>query len=66
MEVKTNQVKSRGAIYIKDNIKYTRETELNGKNSYLIVKDVEQELKLRIIIYRSFNPKMTLPVTDLF
>ena len=51
-------MKSRVATYIKDNINYNRRPELEGKNSNLLIIDIEQEPRFRIInIYRSFNPQ---------
>ena len=58
IEIENNTVKSRVATYIKNSIKYTRNTVLEGTNSNLQIIDIEQEPKLRIInIYRSFNPQ---------
>ena len=58
IEVESNEVKSRVATYIKDNINYNRRPELEGKNSNLLIIDIEQEPRFRIInIYRSFNPQ---------
>ena len=68
IEVESNEVKSRVATYIKDNINYNRRPELEGKNSNLLIIDIEQEPRFRIInIYRSFNPqperKIQIPTT---
>ena len=58
IEVETNETKSRVATYIKDNIKYIVNKNLEGTNSNLQIIDIDQTPKLRIInIYRSFNPQ---------
>ena len=58
IEIETNESKSRVATYIKDNIKYVRRIDLEGKNNHLVIIDIEQNPKMRIInIYRSFNPQ---------
>ena len=58
LEVEENDLKARVAIYVADGLKYTRKLNLEGKNSNMIVIDVEMKKSLRIInVYRSFNPQ---------
>ena len=58
IEIETNEIKSRVATYIKNNIEYVRRKDLEGVNSNLVIIDIEQKPKKRIInVYRSFNPQ---------
>ena len=58
IEVENNDSKSRVAILLNSTLKYTRKFELEGINSNLMVIDVDDGTKLRIInIYRSFTPQ---------
>ena len=67
IEIETNESKSRVATYIKDNIKYVRRIDLEGKNNHLVIIDIEQNPKMRIInIYRSFNPQGGIPQREKF
>ena len=58
-EAEKNNFKKRVGIYIRNSIKYVRNTNLEGENAHLIVLDIEngKKKKKRVInIYRSFNP----------
>ena len=58
IEVEMNDTKSRVAILIKSTINYTRRLELEGKNSNLMIIDIDDGTNLRVInIYRSFTPQ---------
>ena len=58
IEVEMNDTKSRVAILIKSTINYTRRLELEGKNSNLMIIDIDDGTNLRVInVYRSFNPQ---------
>ena len=59
LELEVNQDKKRVGVYIKDNLKYLRRTDLEGENSHIIVIDIECKTtitKRLINLYRSFNP----------
>ena len=56
-ETEINSHKSRCGIYISNTTTYTRRQDLEGKDSHLVIIDINDQLKTRIInIYRSFNP----------
>ena len=57
-EYEINKVKSRTGMFIKNNLKYKRRTDLEGVDSKLIIIDIlSKKDPLRLInIYRSFNP----------
>ena len=58
LEVETNSLKSRTAIYIKNGIRYNRRYDLEGNNSHLVIIDVKAEVDTRIInLYRCFTPQ---------
>ena len=57
IEVENNELKARTAIYIKDNIVYTRMNNIEEQGLGIIVVDIILEKKFRIInLYRVFNP----------
>ena len=59
--------KARVGCYIKSGIDYVRRTELEGKDSHLIILDIRAERDLRIInVYRSFNPLIPVSAKTLF
>ena len=58
IEVETNDVKGRVAIYVAEGVKYVRRQDLEGTNSNMIIMDIKLNKTLRIInMYRSFNPQ---------
>ena len=67
-EYETNKVKSRTGMFIKNNLKYKRRTDLEGVDSNLIIIDIlSKKEPLRLInIYRSFNPPNNVTVKDNF
>ena len=59
-ENETNDLKSRCGVYVSNRISYTRRQDLEIKNMHVIILDVNDTKKHRIInIYRSFNPQST-------
>ena len=57
IEVENNTIKARTAIYIKDNIVYTRMNTIEEQGLGIIIVDINLEKKFRIInLYRVFNP----------
>ena len=57
IEVESNDIKSRSAIIIRDNVNYTRRSDIEGKNLGIVIIDLNGHEKFRIInVYRSFNP----------
>jgi exonuclease III len=66
-ESKNNNICSRVGVYINFNINYTRQINLEGHNSHLVIMDIEGHKKLRIInIYRPFNPQNAIPPKEFF
>ena len=58
LELENNSVKSRVGFYISKDINYVRRSDLEGKDSNIIIIDLVDEFKLRVInIYRSFAPQ---------
>ena len=56
-ESEANEYKSRVGIYISNKISYTRKTEDEGTNSHVIIINLNDQVRTKIInIYRSFNP----------
>ncbi len=67
IEVEKNDTKSRVAMLIKSEINYTRCSELEGTNSNLMVVDINNGTKLRLInIYRSFAPQNNIGQREKF
>ena len=57
IEVEKNNYKARVAIYVKKCITSHRRCDLEGKNSNLVVLDLDLNSKFRLInVYRLFNP----------
>ena len=57
LELETNVTKKRVGMYIKSDLSYRRRFELEGKDSNVIIIDLVDERKTRIInLYRTFNP----------
>ena len=57
----------RSGIYIKDSISYTRRTDLEEENTHVVIIDINDRKKTRIInIYRAFNPPPGLTQKALF
>ena len=53
LEIESNDTKSRVGYYIKDNIKYNRRHDLEGRNNHLVIVDIKnmKTNEKRIIIY---------------
>ena len=67
VEVETNNIKSRTAILIKDNIEYVRQSVLEDVNSGIVIIDVLGIMQYRVInIYRSFNPPNNISAKQFF
>ena len=67
LEVEENDLKARVGIYLITSIKYKRRNDLEGKNSNLIIIDIEDRKRTRLInIYRSFNPQDGLSPREKF
>ena len=57
LELETNVTKKRVGMYIKSDLSYRRRFEMEGKDSNVIIIDLVDERKTRIInLYRTFNP----------
>ena len=66
-ESEINTHKSRCGIYITNEKSYTRRQDLEGNNSHLVIIDINDQHKTRIInVYRSFNPPMGLTQKTFF
>ena len=67
LEMEKNTTKLRSGIYIKDSISYTRRTDLEEENTHVVIIDINDRKKTRIInIYRAFNPPPGLTQKALF
>ena len=52
-----NDVKSRTAIYVKNEIKHVRRLDLEQRNCGLVIVEINMKSSYRLInVYRSFNP----------
>ena len=52
-----NTVKSRCGVYIKESMKFTRRSDLEGVDNGLVILDVELKVKYRVVnVYRIFKP----------
>ena len=57
LELENSEIKRRVGVYIKSSLSYRRRPELEGKELNLVVIDLFDDRKTRIInVYRSFNP----------
>ena len=66
-ENECNDLKSRCGIYIGNNISYVRRHDLEVKNLHVIIIDLNDVKKHRIItLYRTFNPQTTLSQKQFF
>ena len=67
LELESNTKKSRIGVYISKTINYVRRTDLEGLDSNLIIIDLEDKSKTRIInVYRSFSPEGGISQRDKF
>ena len=58
LELGVNEDKIRVGTYVSNKIKYKRRMDLETKNSNIVIIDLLQNNKLRIVnLYRPFNPK---------
>ena len=48
LEVETNDVKARVAIYISDAVEYNRRKDLEGQNSNIMIMDIKQKKNIKI------------------
>ena len=56
-ENEMNDLKSRCGIYVRNNVSYVRRTDLEVKNMHIVIIDINNTKKHRIItIYRPFKP----------
>ena len=56
LEIEDNSSKSRVGTYISKNVKYERRRDLEGRNSNILVIDIDSNTKIRLInVYRSFS-----------
>ena len=66
-ENENNQFKSRCGIYVSNKISYLRRTDLEVVNMHLMIIDINDPNKTRIInIYRPFNPVNGMTQKDFF
>ena len=57
LELEQNTSKKCAGIYLKQDLNYTRRTDLEKENFHVVVIDVVLNVKIRIInVYRSFRP----------
>ena len=60
-ENETNDIKSRCGMYVQNDISYERRSDLESNNMHLIIIDIKNKQKNRIItLYRPFNPVINL------
>ena len=58
--IENNEYKARTGMYIRNGTSFTRRENLEGKNSGIMVVDINLTHKYRLInVYRSFNPPGT-------
>ena len=66
-ENECNDVKSRCGVYVKNNISYVRRLDLEIKNVHVIIIDINDSKKHRIItLYRTFNPQGRITQREFF
>ena len=57
LETENNDIKRRVAVYIRNQINYTRRIDLEEPNTHVIIIDLIASVRMRIItLYRSFRP----------
>ena len=57
MELELNLDKKRAGIYLKNDLKYVRRSDLEKEDFHTVIVDVFVNVKIRIInVYRSFRP----------
>ena len=57
LELEQNTSKKRAGIYVKQDLNYTRRSDLAKENFHVVILDVNLNVKIRIInVYRSFKP----------
>ena len=67
LETEINKTKIRTGIYIKETISYTRRTDLEKEDSHIVIIDLNDRKKTRVInIYRAFSPPQGLTQKTLF
>ena len=66
-ENEINNVKSRCGMYILNNLSHVRRTDLEIPNMHIIIVDINDSRKTRVInIYRPFNPPSNLTQKEFF
>ena len=67
IEVEDNEIKARCAIIIKDNLEYTRRSDLEDINMGIVIVDLLGCNQYRLVnIYRSFNPSNGMTPVQFF
>ena len=67
IEVETNNVKSRTAIYIKTGIEYVRKKDIEESDLGVVVLDLDLGVKIRLVnLYRVFNPTNGMSPAEFF
>ena len=57
LELELNTYKKRAGIYVKQDINYTRRSDLEKEDFHIVIVDVILNVKIRIInVYRTFRP----------
>ena len=58
LELEKNDLKAHVGVYISNNITYKRRHDLEGRNNHLVIIDIQDSKRTRLInIYRSFKPQ---------
>ena len=66
-ENEINNVKSRCGMYISNNLSHVRRTDLEILNMHIIIVDINDSRKTRVInIYRPFNPPLKSDTKRIF
>ena len=64
--IEQNETKSRTGIYLRNEIKFNRRTDLEEVNGWLIILDIDLEKKYKLInLYRVFNPIVRIEFSPL-
>ena len=67
LETEINKTKIRTGIYIKETISYTRRTDLEKEDSHIVIIDLNDRKKTRVInIYPAFSPPQGLTQKTFF
>ena len=67
LELEDNSAKSRVGFYVSKSVRYVRKRELEGKDSNIVIIDLDGALNIRLInVYRSFAPQNKVPQREKF